>query len=1527
MKTENIFQKTLSPGISKCSSILFRWILGIVFLTGLNSLAAQDAYRYYRFTPTDLRNFFGANSVQLAEIEFQVAGVTVEAVAAENPGGENPGSETPPMAIDGSLNTKWLDFLKGPLIVDLGSSLRLEQYRWATANDAVDRDPTRWTLEGSNNKTNWTLIDDRSAEDFPTPLERFTFTEWLVPSLLPELGSIELFTVTANGITSDSGIYIAEPGEVVVRWSVDGATGVTLSAGNFGILPPLGERNLLVNEDLLLTLTALSDGGEESRSIQILVNPEFEEIRINEILAGATSSEAAIKDPKGEAADWIEIYNPNPYIISLEGYGLANTTDPQPIWYFPSGSTLEAGAYGVIFASGETVDAGTGPWSADFQLALEGEPLALVLPDGSRINPFGIGYPEQFENISYGITTAGVWDYYTEPTPGRANDTSIGLPLLQAPVFTQEAPLFSGTLSVVLTTDVEGADIRYTLNGSEPTQNSTLYTGAIQINQTTQIRARLTTAGKAPGPIVSKTFTQISSDLSEFTSNLPIILLDNYGTGGVTTGSILNEMNFVLIEPDAVSAQTDLSLLPSVSHRGGFKRRGSSTINDPKGNYRIEFWDEEDRDTDVELLGLSNHADWVLFAPYRFDRSLIRIPFIHRLSNNIGLYAPKSRMVEVFLNQDDRTMERSDYVGVYVLQEQISRDNNRVDIARLDASDFEEPGISGGYILSIDRPDGGTEPFRTTRGTPTLPLQGSPRPWFNHIYPKEDDLLPEQVNYIKGFLDQMENALYGQNFTDPVDGYRQYLDVRSFVDYHILNVLAKDPDALRLSTYMNKDRSGPLKMGPIWDYDRTMGNDSDGRSANPEGWDPAPENAGFFIYDWWGRLFEDPDFWQDWIDRWQFLRETEMSDEKISLLVQFLADQVAPVQGRNFDRWPEVSPNGGQFSSLPGWEGEVEHLENWLTLRSRWIDSQFPSKPAFNIEPGRVESGTELSLSSLNGEVYYTLDGTDPRLSGGAVSPGAILFSSGLSEVEWVGSNHSVSYRVPTAEDIDSVDSWFNRDFDDAGFTAGSNGVGYDDATTYEPLIKSDVNAEMNDINTSIWIRIPFEVASLGQLQALQLQMRYDDGFIAYLNGNPIAQANSPGFFPTTIDVGATGSHSDTQAVDFATFSIPLDDLNVSAGSNLLAIHGLNNGISSSDFLIEARLVALVAQSTNAIIAEDTTRISARAFDGTHWSSLQHGTFFTTAEADVTRLLISEIHYRPSPASLEDEARGFSQRKDFEFLELYNPTDAWMDLSGVKVVGGITFDFNSPQASVRELSPGGRLVLVNSTTAFEWRHAERLIEIVVGGEYDGSLSDEGEAISLQIADVPPFYTVNYGVSAPWPVAPEDAGFSLVYRFPDNLPLPDPSASVNWALDPNPMGSPGSVNELGVRFEGDPFADTNGDGLPDFLNYAFGYPEETEDVADYLKIAWINQSSDGTPLANPYVEVQIRERDGAVDALIEVETSDDLMTWETITVAWELVSTEDIGFGLSSKTYQLKTSELESFQNGKFVRVRALQVAP
>ena len=158
------------------------------------------------------KNFFGANSVQLAEIEFQVAGVTVEAVAAENPGGENPGSETPPMAIDGSLNTKWLDFLKGPLIVDLGSSLRLEQYRWATANDAVDRDPTRWTLEGSNNKTSWTLIDDRSAEDFPTPLERFTFTEWLVPSLLPELGSIELFTVTANGITSDSGIYIAEPG-------------------------------------------------------------------------------------------------------------------------------------------------------------------------------------------------------------------------------------------------------------------------------------------------------------------------------------------------------------------------------------------------------------------------------------------------------------------------------------------------------------------------------------------------------------------------------------------------------------------------------------------------------------------------------------------------------------------------------------------------------------------------------------------------------------------------------------------------------------------------------------------------------------------------------------------------------------------------------------------------------------------------------------------------------------------------------------------------------------------------------------------------------------------------------------------------------------------------------------------------------------------------------------------------------------------------------------------------------------------
>ena len=151
--------------------------------------------------------------------------------------------------------------------------------------------------------------------------------------------------------------------------------------------------------------------------------------------------------------------------------------------------------------------------------------------------------------------------------------------------------------------------------------------------------------------------------------------------------------------------------------------------------------------------------------------------------------------------------------------------------------------------------------------------------------------------------------------------------------------------------------------------------------------------------------------------------------------------------------------------------------------------------------------------------------------------------------------------------------SWIEPDFEDADWLKGKTGVGYEASSGYEGYIALDVRAQMYNKNSTCYIRIPFEVEDLANLSGLRLQMKYDDGFAAYLNGYLIASANAPAPDGLTWNSGATASHDDSQAVNFVDFPIPdhcIEYLRI--GQNLLAIHGLNRGASGSDLLILPKL-------------------------------------------------------------------------------------------------------------------------------------------------------------------------------------------------------------------------------------------------------------------------------------------------------------------------------------------------------------------
>ncbi len=570
---------------------------------------------------------------------------------------------------------------------------------------------------------------------------------------------------------------------------------------------------------------------------------------------------------------------------------------------------------------------------------------------------------------SQGTIDPTVKRYFTTPTPGTYNNA--GYPGFAGKVqYNVASGTFTNNFSVAITTNSPTASIRYTLDGTAPTATTgTVYSSPISITGTTQVRARAFETGLAPGPVLSRDFIKLDSTAQAFSSNLPVVIVENFNGG--TPGTEDNQpAHLSLFEPTlAAGNRTVLTGTPTIETRCGIRRRGSSTADQPKPNLAVETWDEDDEDRDIIPLGMPPESDWILYAPYYYDRALLRNAFVYELSNEIGRYAVRTRFVEVFFDNNGGGLTTADDYGVYVLMEKIKLGPDRVNIDKIEVHDDAEPQITGGWINKIDRADPGDLGF------------GAVGQGIRYVEPKEEEVTPVQAAWIQNYFNNFGNALYGASFTDPVNGYAKFIDVDAWIDHHILNVLSMNVDALRLSAYMFKGRQGKIQFGPVWDFDRAM-DSYDSRDDVPTAWNGTGDATPFFTYPWWDRLFQDPDFWQRWIDRWFALRRAQLSVANMNGIINGMAAQLQEAQARNFAKWSGVAP-------AVSYPAEITNMENWLSIRAAWIDQQFPAPPQLSLASGQVPFGSQLSITSAVGAIYYTTDGSDPRLSGGLISGSA----------------------------------------------------------------------------------------------------------------------------------------------------------------------------------------------------------------------------------------------------------------------------------------------------------------------------------------------------------------------------------------------------------------------------------------------------------------------------------------------------------------------------------------------------------
>ena len=399
-----------------------------------------------------------------------------------------------------------------------------------------------------------------------------------------------------------------------------------------------------------------------------------------------------------------------------------------------------------------------------------------------------------------------------------------------------------------------------------------------------------------------------------------------------------------IVDEPKVPAALTIKRLDSTLYEGiiGIEIRGESSQFFDKKSYGFETWDSQYNDLDVALIGFPEEEDWILYGPFS-DKSLIRNKLIYELSNRMGRYTTKTEFVELTINYE--------YKGLYIFMEKLKRDKNRIDISKLENTDIDEELISGGYIIKIDKSDmedGSYTDYNSFQSQFDVfgNENGDIRINFNYEYPKPGEIHANQKNYIKNYFYEFESSLASNNFKDPINGFRKYIDEDSFIDFFILNELSNNVDGYRLSTYLQKDRNEKLVIGPIWDFNLSFGNADYCGGERYDVWcfkfNERCLGDYWNVPFWWNRLLEDEKFVDKLKGRWNQLRLNILSDNNILTLIEeqysFLNNET-DIINRNFNKWKifgiYIWPNS--FIGNNYYE-EIDFLKNWIKERTKWLD-------------------------------------------------------------------------------------------------------------------------------------------------------------------------------------------------------------------------------------------------------------------------------------------------------------------------------------------------------------------------------------------------------------------------------------------------------------------------------------------------------------------------------------------------------------------------------------------------------------
>ena len=1002
-------------------------------------------------------------------------------------------------------------------------------------------------------------------------------------------------------------------------------------------------------------------------------------------------------------------------------------------------------------------------------------------------------YSRQRTDVSYGIDPSesglDAIRFFPTPTPGFPNGAGVE-GFVSDTSFSVDRGYFSTSFSVDVTTSTPGATLVYTTDGSLPSlTNGTQVNAAegvtpiatIPIATTTSLRAAAYKNGFLPTNVDTQTYLFLSDviaqpeepagfptqwgtapavdygmdpeivgdaayvqALMDGLRDLPALTIATdveglFGTGGIYSNPTDDQLEVPIsaeyILPDGRSGfQIDAGLKiaggasrqPNNSPKHSMSLRFRETYGASKLNYDLFAPSPVDSFNSLQLRALYNNS-WIHWNNDQRSRgTLIRDQFLRDSLLAAGQDdAGRGSYVHLYLN--------GLYWGVYNLHE------------RHDSSHYAE--YQGGDSDDYDALNGGAA-----------------------------------IDGDRNSYDQMLAVVA----TGDWNAIQQVLDVDNFIDWTLAQAFGGNAD-LKVNGNWRAAGGGSadgLWRMYAWDSERIL----EGITANPPS--TITDATGML-----SELVQVPEFVVRFGDRIQThffdggAFAPEPASTRWSNRVTELSDAIVAESARWGDYRRDVDPRGETPSLYERdihWNNENDRLTStYFPARSSFVVDQYigmglmPSVPApqqwvdgeFR-SSGQVTPGSSLRFVSEAETVYYTVDGTDPRVEGGGVHPGAIAYDPSTIDRTVLSAGSVWKYHDLG---VDLGQAWRQPAYDDSAWASGNAQFGFGDGD--EATVVS-FGGDAGNKHRTTYFRTMVHVPE-GDYTSAKIRLRRDDGAVVYLNGQELLRSNLPGGeirYSTSAPMAAPDDGEIWQE-----FVIPASL--VASGSNSLAVEIHQNSPTSSDLSFDLEWV-VSQQTATPLTLDDSTLLRSRARDdGGNWSALREALFVVPHEAaSAVNLRVTEVHYHPRVDG------------DAEFIELQNITSGddavTVDLDFVTLVDGPSSPLVLPAGT--SIAAGEYALLVADTAAFLAAYPQ-VDPAKIVGQYTGKLSNSGETIRLLDASGDEILDLRYRDSDPWPLMADGFGASLVMQEPVTAPANEWGKPYRWRGSVELGGSPGNVS--------------------------------------------------------------------------------------------------------------------------------------